>query len=158
MKTILAFLFAVVLISPATGKDSLSKRDLTAFNLWTKAVREDYLFYRSLEDELLLNPRKVGAAQERGALTRNLHQDLEPAPPVSARLIEAGQPFNEVDSCRIAIRRFRAIATTAQRVNSINEKPYPEDAKGYLGAAERCENGMKFPSFSSRFREVMRMQ
>ncbi|MEH2542341.1 MULTISPECIES: hypothetical protein [unclassified Bradyrhizobium] len=83
----------------------------------------------------MLKPKKVDPSQERSSLTRNLQQDLEPEPPVSTRLIEAGKPFNEVDNCRIAIRNFRAIATTAQRVNSINEKSYQEDAKSYLRAA-----------------------
>ncbi len=154
MRIALAITFAVFL-SPVYAKDGPSKRDLRAFNLWAKAVRDDYTVYRSMEDDLLLNPRKVGVADERGALSRNLHQDLEPAPPVSSRLIEAGKPFNEVDTCRIAIRRFRAIALTAQRVNSVDEKPYLEDAKGYLSAAEQCEKGMKFPPFKSRFRDII---
>ena len=151
-------LLIVLALLPASAlcRDGLQKTDVRAFDLWTKAVREDYALYRSLEDDLLLNPRTFGAKDERGILARNLHQDLMIDPPVSTRLIEAGKPFNEVDNCRIAIRRFRAVATTAQRVSSIKEAAYRSDAKDYLRAADQCEKGLKFPPFSSRFRDVVR--
>lgn len=150
-------LFAVFFATTAVGQQAPTKRDLKEFAVWSDAVRRDYILYRSLEDDLLLDIRKLPPGQVRSSLTNNLHQDLEPAVGASVRLIHAGKNYDAVDTCRIAIRRFRAVADTAQRVNTVHDKPYPSDATDYLKSAEACERGIKFPPHKSQFRDVARV-
>lgn len=154
-KTAVASLVVSLLAGSAVAQERPTKQDLRTFQVWSKAVKDEFLFYRTREDDLL-NVRKVDEADLKESLTRNLHFDLQPDDRAMGRIATVKPQVWDVDNCRIAILGFRRIAATVQQVGSVTDRRYVGDARDYLDRAVKCEAGLSLPAPANRFRDVVR--
>ena len=150
-------LFAILLIAlpiAAHAQERPTPQDIKQFNVWAKAVVDEFLFYRTIENDLLNAQGKPDSEQK--YLTRRLHDMLRPPDDVLTRI--ANQHFEKLEgaeACRDAIRMLQYALNASITAKSLRDRHYQTEAREYIEQARTCEKKIKQKPYRSRFREAI---